>query len=123
MLRKGGVFAALSWGEIMLPPNVAAAYAPVFNAVSPFWEDTRPWVLSGYEGLAFPGTAVGIPPTYLTRRMTLADIDAHLATWSAVQNAFSSEVEFPEPARSENGLSEDEAYTVRWRIVGRVYVR
>ncbi len=122
VLRRGGVFAALSWGEIVLPEAVAEAYRPVITSVAPYWEPCRDWVVSGYPGLPMPGRAVTIPKARLSKNMTLPALDAEVARWTAVQRALTAGADIAEPALDGLGLSDDAVFEVHWPLVGQVRV-
>ena len=121
LLRPGGVFAALSWGEISLPPAIEAAYRPVIETIAPYWESQRGWAVSGYAGLQFPGTRLKIPLAALRRPMTLPGLDAEIARWSAVQKAITAGVPLPEPDLDQILLPDDEIFDVAWPVGGQVF--
>lgn len=121
VLRHGGVFAALCWGDIVLPRRIARAYGPVFRTIRPYWEAEREGVLSGYRGLRFDGRPVRLPPSAMKRRMTLAGLDRRMATWSAVQAALRAGIALPEPDLGACGVAENETFPVSWPILGQVY--
>ena len=119
VLRPGGVFAALAWGEICLPPRIRRAYDSTLRAIEPFWEAERGWVISGYAGLPFPGTALTLPAAAMVRRTTIDGLDAEIAGWSATQAALKrgAEIVDPDTAAIEPGMR----FAVAWPIVGRVF--
>lgn len=119
VLRPGGVLAALAWGAIRLPCRLRQAYEPTLRSVEPFWEAERNWVTSGYPGLVFPGTAVALPPAAMTRHMTLGELDAHIAGWSATQSALRQGADIADPATKAN--IPGRRFAVAWPIVGRVF--
>lgn len=121
ILRSGGVFAMLAWGEVELPQRAKQAYAPVLEAVSPFWEVERDWVVGGYQGFTFPGLCIDLPRFHLTKWLTPEGLETEMASWSAVQSALASGVDFPEPRLASAGLSEDAVFPCRWPIVGQVF--
>ena len=121
VIRPGGIFAMLSWGEIDLPPRVKQAYGPVFEAVSRFWEPQREWVISGYADFEFPGLRIQVPSFYLTKWLTPEGLEIEMASWSAVQAASKSDVEFPEPRLEACGVDEQARFLCRWPIVGQVF--
>lgn len=120
VLRTGGVFAALCWGEICLPEHVHAAYEPVFRSVENFWEAERNWVLSGYADLSFPGRAIPLPKTRMRKTMTLPDLDAEIAHWSAVQAALVAGHDIEDP--DDLHISDEDRFEVSWPIRGQVFV-
>ena len=120
-LRTEGVFGVFSWGKIELPPHVQRAYQPVFDAVSPFWEPERDWVINGYSGFEFPGKPINVPPFYLIKCLTPEALDVEMATWSAVQAAGKADIEFPEPELATLGVDQHARIQCRWRIVGQCF--
>lgn len=120
VLRPGGVFAALCWGEIQLPATIAQAYKNIFEMIAPFWEARRSWVVSGYRGLQFPGRRMELPEAEMSRGMSLEQLDVEVSRWSAVQSAFRNGLDIPDPI--EDLLSETEhAFRVSWPIYGQVF--
>lgn len=124
VLKSGGCFAALSWGQIVLPPAVAKAFAPVFEAIASHWEPERDWVLSGYEGLTLPGGSIKLPECRMMRTMTQDTLMEHVATWSAVQAAVLHDTELPDPEFVED-LAGDPAcadpFEAHWPLVGKLF--
>ncbi|MEO1190923.1 MAG: class I SAM-dependent methyltransferase [Pseudomonadota bacterium] len=123
VLRSGGVFAALSWGALRLPQAIARAYAPTFRSLDAFWEDQRPWVLSGYAGTAFPGRAITLPRAALRKRLRLADLELEIARWSAMQTALKLGAEIADPDSTLPAFNSTERFEAIWPIVGLVYSR
>lgn len=121
VLRPGGIFGTFSWGEAELPNQVTQAYAPVFEAISPFWETERKWVISGYKGFKFPGLRIEVPHFHLTKWLTPEGLETEMASWSAVQAASRCGIEFPEPRLASWGLHENTKFECRWRIIGQVF--
>lgn len=118
VLRQGGIFAALSWGEISLPDQIQTAYAPVFKALAPFWEADRDWVISGYKGLNFTGKPLSLPKAQMRRQMTLADLDAEIHRWSASRAAAAARVDLPKPQLA--GF-DPRPFTVHWPLLGQIF--
>lgn len=121
VLKSGGIFGLFSWGEIELPQKVKRAYTPILEAISPFWETERDWVVSGYWDFDFPGLRLEVPMFHLTKWLTLESLEIEMASWSAVQAACKRGVEFPEPHITASGLDERTVFACRWRIVGQVF--
>lgn len=121
VLRPGGVFAALSWGAIVLPGAVAQAYEATFRSLDPFWEPQRNWVTSGYGDLDFAETALPLPETAMSRQMTLPKLDAEIAGWSAVRRALTSNTQFEDPQLDALLLSDSDQFKVSWPIVGQAF--
>ncbi len=120
VLKRGGCFAALSWGKIIIPNVLTNAYANVIDAIATYWEAERSWVLSGYKGLQFPGDPIEIPETIRTQYMTSDEFMLHVSTWSALQLAIQDGIDIPEP--NFNG-DEDESnkHCVSWPLHGQVF--
>lgn len=119
VLRPGGVFAALCWGEIILPDTILGAYQPTFTSLAPHWEKARGWVLSGYSDLAFPGRHLTLPQARMTRPMSISGLDAEIARWSATRRAVAADAEIIDPNLS--GLDRDAQFPVHWPILGQVF--
>lgn len=121
VLRPSGIFAMFAWGEVELPHRVEHAYAPVLEAISPFWEVERDWVVGGYQGVTFSGHCIDLPRFHLTKWLTPEGLETEMASWSAVQSALAHDIEFPEPRLAPSGLDEDTVFPCRWPIVGHVF--
>lgn len=119
VLRKGGVFAALCWGEICLPDHVNAAYEPVFRSIENSWETERNWVLSGYAELSFPGRPIPLPKTQMRKTMTLPQLDKEIAHWSAVQSALVAGHPIEDP--DDLHISDNARFEVSWPIRGQLF--
>lgn len=120
VVRPGGVFAALCWGEMQVPDPVSRAYAGVFEAIAPYWETARSDVLSGYPNLSIEGQPMTFPTTFRCHRVTLDQFEESVATWSALQSALRAEAEIPMP--NERDLEKVEnVFEVRWPLIGRVF--
>ena len=78
-------------------------------------------MVSGYEGLAFRGQQLALPPASMKRRTNLAGLDEIIAKWSAIQNALLAGIEFPEPDIDMLNLCDDEQFELSWPILGRVF--
>lgn len=121
VLRPGGVFAALAWGEMLLPGPVAAHLAPLTTALAAHWEPARAEVVAGYPDLPFEGRALALPAAAMVRAMTLAGILAEISGWSAARRARAAGVVLPTPLPALPGLTADARFSVAWPIVGRVF--
>lgn len=119
VLAKGGVFAALSWGEMALPDEIAAAFAEPRRLLDGYWEKQRDWVVAGYPDLAFQGTSIELPATRLSRFVTLDELTHMMAGWSAARRAAAAGVAVPTP-RFARGRP-DCRFVVSWPIVGQVF--
>jgi SAM-dependent methyltransferase len=119
VLRPGGLFVALCWGEIVLPAPILRAWQPTFSALAQHWEDSRAWVLSGYANLAFPGTPLALPAARMTRQMTTTGLKAEIQRWSAFRRALAAGVKIPEP--SLPGIEDPQAFPVHWPVLGKAF--
>ncbi|MCZ4352762.1 class I SAM-dependent methyltransferase [Roseovarius aestuarii] len=121
VLRGGGIFAALCWGEISLPDDIRRAYTPIFDAIAPYWEANRPVVLSGYEGLEFAGCSIDRPRAQMHVQCNLDKLEEIMATWSAVQNAVGAGVAFPDLDLEVFDIDEEAEFDVCWPLIGPVF--
>ncbi|MBA8907538.1 class I SAM-dependent methyltransferase [Aminobacter ciceronei] len=119
LLGPGGVFAALCWGDIQLPSDVAGAYQDTFRALEPYWESARPWVLSGYSGLAFAGEEIRLPETRMNRRLSQEQLGMIIAQWSATQVALAENADIPEPLACSRDWPA--GIPVSWPLLGKVF--
>lgn len=119
ILRPGGVFAALCWGEMILPAALLRACQPTFAALTSHWEASRAWVLSGYSGLTFPGRPLALPSARMTRQMTLTGLKAEISRWSAFRSALALGAEIPDPDPS--GLDPLRPFPVHWPVLGQAF--
>ena len=56
--------------------------------LAPWWPTERRWVEQSYAGLAFPAKEWQFPAgLWIERHWTLAELIAHIGTWSAVQRS------------------------------------
>lgn len=121
VLRPGGVFAALRWGALQLPADLEDLYGEFFEAVEPFWEPHREWVISGYPDVDFCGTPIELPPIVVTRNASLAVLEAHLVRWSSTQAALRADVDIPDPPLTGALRRRFATFEMRWPIRGQVY--
>ncbi|MBU2983297.1 class I SAM-dependent methyltransferase [Lentibacter algarum] len=119
ILRPGGVFAALAWGEMQLPEAVAAEYAPVFEALEPYWEPERDWVVGGYSDLEFAGRPLSLPKARMQKQMTYDDLERHIRGLSASRFAKSAGTLPPRVVQKKGHL--DTRFEVSWPVVGRAF--
>ncbi|MDZ4094385.1 MAG: class I SAM-dependent methyltransferase [Paracoccaceae bacterium] len=119
VVRPRGVFAALCWGEIALPPTILQVFKPTLAALTPYWEESRLWVLSGYEGLSLPGVPLNLPRARMTRMMTPPDIMREIEGWSASRSAAKAGSTIAVPDLS--GLDQHRPVPVHWPILGRAF--
>ena len=121
VLRQGGTFAALCWGEMHLPAAIAPAYDNVFQALLPYWEAAREWVVQGYAGLAFEGEAVALPAAQMIRNLSPDALDLTIARWSATQRALARGADIPSPALTPRQRRRLLPIPVSWPLLGRVF--
>ncbi|HBZ42514.1 MAG TPA: hypothetical protein DEO85_00295 [Maritimibacter sp.] len=119
VLRPGGVFAALCWGEIILPEPILRAFRPTLAALAPHWEDTRASVISGYADLAIAGKPLELPQARMTRQIRLPGLQAEIRRWSAFRRAMAVGAEIPDPVLM--GLDFTRLFPVHWPVVGRAF--
>lgn len=121
VLRDGGIFAALCWGEMRLPDGIAPIYGAVFKALEPYWEEARMWVLEGYAGLAFDGEAIALPTARMTRLLSLDALDLMIARWSATQHALARGADIPEPLLTDRQRRRLAPISISWPLLGKVF--
>ena len=120
VIRPGGVFAALCWGEMQIPDPVRDAYASVFDAIAPYWETERAGVLAGYPDLLLPGQPIELALAYRSNRVSLDQFEEIIAGWSGLQSALRAGVDLPEP--KEDDLDKlDKSFEARWPLIGKVF--
>ena len=119
ILRPGGVFAALCWGEIILPERVLDAFRPVLAALASHWESERSSVISGYADLAVLGKSLTLPYARMTRQATIPGLEAEIRRWSAFQRAAAVGAEIPTPAL--NGIDPAQPFLIHWPVLGRAF--
>ena len=121
VLRPGGIFAALCWGEMQIPDAVRSAYASVFDAIAPYWEPERASVLAGYPDLLLPGQRIELALAHRSHRVSLDQFEEIIASWSGLQSALRAGVDLPEP--KEDDLEKlDTSFEVRWPLIGKVFL-
>lgn len=115
VLRPGGIFAALAWGEMALPAPISSRLQPFLAAISPFWEGKRDWLISGFDGLDVPGKRLILPRAALTRSLTIMELRREMESWSATRLARASGVDLDElfPPLPHMGTC-----SAQWPIVG-----
>ena len=121
VLRQGGIFAALCWGEMRLPEAVSAKYKTVFKTLAPFWEKERGQVLAGYANLAFDGREISLPKAQKTSMLSLDALDLTIARWSAAQRAVACGADIPDPEFTAGQRRRLPAFAVSWPLLGRVF--
>ena len=120
VLRRGGIFAALSYGRHQVTSEIDRAYEPYYAAVAPYWEPAYPLVMSGYAELDLPFEELKLPEAFLERSMNRRDFEAYLESWTASRrfNKRNGFLPIPRvPARLFGGAAA--RTTVRWPVLGR----
>jgi len=123
VLKTGGIFTVLCWGEARLPRKIKMAYQGIFDAIEPFWEHARKWVLTGYDGVAFEGDRITLPKSFMKRRMTIDELELEIFKMSATQKAISENIDIPDAQLSEAEFDSIGEFEVRWPILGRIFRR
>ena len=124
--RPGGVLAWIGYLPLQLPqPQLQAVMDGFHNGtLAPWWPSERRWVEQSYAGLAFPGEEWPFPSgLWIERRWSLAELLAHIGTWSAVTRCRETGTD-PLPALAaafspiwpEQGAA---PLVVRWPFMGR----
>jgi len=120
VLRPGGVFAALSWGEMQLPQSVARKYEKTVQMLEPYWEPERRWVVGGYGDLKFAGRSLPLPTAHMKKTMRYSDLDRHISGLSASRNAEAAGKSLPRINHQKTAT--DVSFEVSWPVVGRAFV-
>lgn len=115
VLRPGGIFAALAWGKMDLPASISSRLEPFLAAISPFWEDKRDWVISGYGGLELPGKFLSLPPAALSCSLTMKELSEQMIGWSATRRAREAGLD---PGRLLPSSNAPRTFVARWPVVG-----
>jgi SAM-dependent methyltransferase len=124
--RPGAVMAWIGYLPLRLPGSRLQAVLDEFHntTLAPWWPAERRWVEQSYAGLEFPGHEWSFPlGLWIERRWTLADLLAHIGTWSAVQRSREACADpLPVLAAELTPLWPDQgagAVRVRWPFMGR----
>ncbi|WP_297770600.1 class I SAM-dependent methyltransferase [uncultured Roseovarius sp.] len=121
VLSPGGIFAALAWGEMVLPVDVRTACDDFLAAVKPFWEAERGWVVSGYNGLKFEGEALALPKAAMRKTVTVEALVVLFRGWSAYKAGQRDCAEVLAATRLRLRQLGHAQITVAWPIVGQVF--
>lgn len=89
-----------------------------------FWPEGRIHVQEGYRTLRFPFEESALPPLFIERHWSFAELEGYIRTWSAVKLA----IKAGEAALVQRGLAEmaatwgplDRERLVRWPIAARI---
>jgi SAM-dependent methyltransferase len=124
--KPGAVLAWIGYLPLRLAePGLQAVLDGFHNGtLAPWWPAERRWVEQSYAGLAFPGEDWLFPPgLWIERRWTLAELLAHIGTWSAVQRSREAGTDpLPTLAAELTPLWPDQGagvLRVRWPFMGR----
>lgn len=124
--KAGAVLAWIGYLPLQLPDPGLQGVLDGFHhgTLAPWWPPQRHWVEQSYAGLSFPGQEWPFPQgLWIERRWTLAELLAHIGTWSAVQRCREAGEEPLEPVASalrplwpEQGAG---TLALRWPFMGR----
>jgi SAM-dependent methyltransferase len=121
VLSTGGIFAALSWGQIELPHDIGDACEDFLILAERYWEAERDWVVSGYPGLEFVGECVDLPHATMCKTLTLGDLSRTLQSWSAYRLGTRDCPEAFEAALENLHRLGEMEVEVSWPIKGRIF--
>ena len=124
--KPGAVLAWIGYLPLLLPQPRLQAVIDAFHhdTLGPWWPAERRWVEQSYAGLDFPGQEWPFPTDLvIERHWTLAELLAHIGTWSAVTLSREAGAD-PLPALTAElmPLWPDQgcaALQVRWPFMGR----
>ncbi len=118
VLKPGGIFAALCYGDLELKPPLRRTFANLRATIGPFWETEKRLTDCGYRTLDFGDgfTEVAQPPAGLKRKMSVREISTYFARSSAARAA--TAMATGRPLRYPSGTSSGWAI---WPIHGRVF--
>lgn len=126
--RPGGVFAAWSYSDLTVAPEVDAVVNRFYaETVGPYWLPERRLVDEGYAGVPFPFVELQTPPFEIRVEWALADLLGYIDTWSAVSRYREARGRDPMPELEREVAARwgDRAmrHTVRWTLhvrLGRI---
>ncbi len=124
--KPGAVLAWIGYLPLLLPEPHLQAVVDGFHhgTLAPWWPAERRWVEQSYNGLPFPGEEWPFPQDlWIERCWTLAELLAHIGTWSAVTRSREAGSD-PLPALAAELAPHwpdqgGEALLVRWPFMGR----
>ena len=85
--RPGGVIALISYGVMMVAPDVDAVVRPFYHGVlGAYWPPERRHVDEGYRSLPFPFDELSsqVPDLEIRLEWRFADVVGYVGTWSAM---------------------------------------
>jgi SAM-dependent methyltransferase len=83
VLRPGGVLVAWGYQNVILPPDLRAAYAALEADIVPYWPPERELIDEGYAGFAWPFAPVAAPAFELRAQWTLPRLLGYFSSYSA----------------------------------------
>ena len=124
--KPGAVMAWIGYLPLRLPEHRLQSVLDAFHngTLAPWWPTERQWVEQSYAGLDFPGDEWPFPAgLWIERNWSLAELIAHIGTWSAVQRSREAGSD-PLPALQGELASlwpnaGQTPLTVRWPFMGR----
>lgn len=85
VLRPGGVFAALVYGQVAIAPKIDQLVLRLHDVtLAADWAIDRASVMAGYPSVRLPGRQLAIAQFVLEQSMTADGFLGYLSTWSAV---------------------------------------
>jgi SAM-dependent methyltransferase len=124
--KPAAVMAWIGYLPMRLPDSSIQSVMDTFHnrTLSAWWPAERRWVEQSYAGLDFPGEEWPFPAgLWISRRWTLAELLAHIGTWSAVQRSREAGADsLPSLAAELTPLWPDQGagtLQVRWPFMGR----
>jgi SAM-dependent methyltransferase len=125
--RPGGVIALISYGVMMVAPDVDAVVRPFYHDVlGAYWPPERRHVDEGYRSLPFPFEELSsqVPDLEIRLEWRFADVVGYVGTWSAIwalQRAQGpSPLEAFHRALKRGWGPAERVRTVRWPLALRV---
>jgi hypothetical protein len=85
--RPGGIVALISYGVMMVTPDVDAVVRPFYHDVlGAYWPPERRHVDEGYRSLPFPFEELSseVPDLEIRLEWRFADVVGYVGTWSAM---------------------------------------
>jgi SAM-dependent methyltransferase len=124
--KPGAVLAWIGYLPLLLPEPRLQTVVDAFHhgTLGPWWPAERRWVEQSYAGLAFPGQEWPFPADLvIERHWSLAELLAHIGTWSAVTLSREAGAD-PLPALAAEltplwPQQGEAALPVRWPFMGR----
>lgn len=121
----GAALALISYGVPRLDGPAGGRFEQFYwGEIHPFWPEGRAHVEQGYAAMDFPFAETALPPLWIERDWSLADLAGYVGTWSAVRAAAKAGRE----GIAAGALADIAAiwgdpqteYRITWPITGRV---